>query len=162
MFSAELWLWLAAGALIALGFAGTILPALPGPPLVFAGLLLAAWIDDFQRVGAVTLVLLGALTLLSALIDFMAGVYGAKRLGASRLAVAGAAVGTIVGIFLGIPGLVLGPFLGALSGEFLARGNALRAGRVAFGTWLGMLIAMAVKAALIFAMLGLFLLAYLL
>ena len=161
MFSADIWLWLAAATLIALGFAGTILPALPGPPLVFAGLVLAAWIDDFQKVGTVTLALLGALTLLSSLIDLMAGVYGAKRLGASRLAVAGAAAGTIIGIFFGIPGLVLGPFLGALSGEFLARGNAFRAGRVAFGTWLGMLIAIAVKAALIFAMLGLFLLAYL-
>jgi hypothetical protein len=161
-FSVDLWLWLLAFALIAAGIAGTVLPALPGPPLVFGGLLLAAWIDNFQRVGYLSLGVLGALTLLSVVVDIVAGIYGAKRVGASTLALVGAALGTIFGIFLGIPGLVLGPFVGALAGELISHGNAIVAGRVAFGTWLGMLLAVAVKLALVGGMMGLFLLAYLL
>lgn len=160
-FSPDLWLWLAAFGLVALGVAGTVLPALPGPPLVFGGLLLAAWIDDFQKVGYVSLAVLGALTLATVVVDLVAGVAGAKRVGASRLALIGAAIGTVLGVFLGIPGLIFGPFVGALIGELLARGDALRAGRVAFGTWLGILISIVVKLALVFAMLGWFLLAYL-
>ena len=161
-FSADLWLWLLAFALIVAGIIGTVLPALPGPPLVFAGLLLGAWIDNFQRVGYFSLTLLGALTVLSVVVDIVAGIYGAKRVGASPPALVGATLGTIFGIFLGIPGLVLGPFVGALTGELIVHGNALVAGRVAFGTWLGMLLAVAVKLALVGSMLGLFLLVYLL
>jgi len=157
----EFWLWLAAFGMAAIGVAGTVLPALPGPPLVFAALLLAAWIDDFQRVGYLSLALLSALTLLTLMVDLAAGYVGAKRVGASRLALVGAAVGTLVGIFLGIPGIIFGPFAGALLGELIARGDALRAGRVAFATWLGMLIAVIVKLAVVFTMLGWFLLAYL-
>ena len=158
--AADLWLWLAAFGLILLGLAGTVLPALPGAPLVFGGLLLAAWIDGFQKVGYFALAVLGALTAASMLVDFIAGIYGAKRVGASRLALVGAALGTLFGLFLGIPGLIFGPFVGALIGELIARGDAFSAGRVAFGTWLGLLIAVVVKLALVFAMIGLFLLAY--
>ena len=160
-FSPDVWFWLLAVILIVAGIAGTILPALPGPPLVFAGLLLAAWIDDFQKVGVVALVVLGILTLIAAIIDLLAGVYGAKRVGASRSALVGASLGTVLGIFFGVPGLVLGPFVGALAGELLARGSASQAGRVALATWVGLAIAIAIKLALIGAMIGLFVLAYL-
>jgi uncharacterized protein YqgC (DUF456 family) len=160
--SPDLWLWLLAFGMVVLGVAGTVLPALPGPPFVFGGLLLAAWIDGFQKVGYVALVLLGALTLATLVVDVVAGLAGARRVGASRLALIGAGAGTIIGLFLGIAGLVFGPFVGALVGEFIARRNVLAAGRVAVGTWLGMLLAIVVKLALVFAMLGLFLLAYLL
>lgn len=161
-FTADLWLWLLAATLIIVGIAGTVLPALPGPPLVFGGLLLAAWIEGFQKVGTVALALLGVFTVLAMAIDLVAGIYGAKRVGASRSALIGASIGTLFGVFLGIAGLIFGPFAGALTGEFLARRNALAAGRVAFGTWLGLVLAVAIKLALVFAMLGLFLLAYLL
>ena len=160
-FSPDVWYWLLAVLIIAAGIAGTILPALPGPPLVFAGLLLAAWIDGFQKVGAVTLVVLGVVTLFAAVVDLLAGVYGAKRVGASRTALLGASLGTVLGIFFGIPGLVFGPFVGALAGEMLARGSAARAGRVALATWIGLAIAIAIKLALVGAMIGLFVLAYL-
>jgi len=158
--SYDLWLWLAAFAMIAIGVAGTVLPALPGPPLVFGGLLLAAWIDDFQKVGHFSLTLLGILTILTLVVDFVASIAGAKRVGASGLALTGAALGTLGGIFLGIPGLIFGPFVGALIGELIARGDALRAGRVAFGTWIGLLLAIVVKLAVVFAMLGFFVLMY--
>ena len=160
-YSLDLWYWLAAILLILAGIAGTVLPALPGPPLVFGGLLLAAWIDGFQKVGVITLVVLGTLTLIAAVVDIAAGVYGAKRVGASRSALVGASIGTLLGIFFGVPGLILGPFAGALAGEFLARGSAIRAGQVAVATWIGLAIAIAIKLALIGAMIGLFALAYL-
>src|SRR5687768_10967073 len=99
-----------AGLLILAGIAGTILPALPGVPLVFAGMLLAAWANDFQDVPVWVIVLLGAMTLVSLAVDFFASMLGAKRAGASTKALWGAALGTVFGMFLGIPGLLLGPF----------------------------------------------------
>ena len=160
-FSLDLWYWLGAILLILAGVAGTVLPALPGPPLVFGGLLLAAWIDGFQKVGVPTLAILGTLTVVAAVVDIVAGVYGAKRVGASRSALVGASIGTVLGLFFGVPGLVFGPFAGALAGEFLARGSTVRAGQVALATWIGLAIAIAIKLALVGAMIGLFVLAYL-
>jgi len=156
----DFWLWLLAFGLIAVGVAGTVLPALPGVPLVFAGMVIAAWIDDFTRIGYVTLAILGAIMLLSLAVDFLAGIAGAKRFGASRAALVGAAIGTVVGIFFGLPGLAFGPFIGALTGELSARKNVMAASRVAFGTWVGMLIAIVIKLTLVFAMLGIFVFAY--
>jgi uncharacterized protein YqgC (DUF456 family) len=137
-----------------------VLPALPGVPLVFAGLLVAAWADDFTRVGAVTLVLLGLLTLLSFAIDFAATAMGAKRVGATRLAVLGAALGTLGGVFLGIPGLILGPFVGAVIGEMLSHGEMQRATRAGVATWIGLLFGTLTKLALVFTMIGIFAFAY--
>jgi uncharacterized protein len=155
-------LWIAALALVVLGIAGAVLPALPGVPLVLAGLFLAAWIDHFQRVGWFTLTLLSVLTVLSFAMDFAAASLGAKRSGASKLAVAGATLGALAGLFFGLPGLILGPFLGAVAGELLARKGRRQAVRAGFGTWLGLLLATAGKLALIFAMVGIFLTAYVL
>ena len=155
-------LWVLAIVLVLAGLAGTILPALPGAPLVFAGFLLAAWIDGFQKVGWITLTVLAILMLLTFAIEFAAAGMGAKRVGASKLAVVGAAVGTLVGIFLGIPGLLLGPFVGAVAGEYLSRRNWQQAGRVGIGTWIGILLGTAGKLAVIFAMVGLFVTAYVL
>lgn len=156
----DFWLWLLAIGLIAIGIAGTLLPVLPGLPLVFGGMLLAAWIDDFQRVGYLTLAILAVITILSIGIDMLAGVVGARKVGASRAAVIGAAIGTFIGLFLGLPGLILGPFLGALAGELSARRDMMSAGKVALGTWIGMLVATVVKLSLAFAMLGIFAFAY--
>ncbi len=153
-------LWVLAVVCIAAGVAGTVLPALPGAPLVFVGLLIAAWADGFQKVGWFPLVLVGLLTLASLAVDLLATSLGAKRVGASWLALAGAAVGTVVGIFLGLPGLVLGPFVGAVLGEYVAQRNWRQAGKVGLGTWLGLLLGTAAKLALVFTMLGIFLTAY--
>jgi hypothetical protein len=155
-------LWALAVVLVLVGIAGTVLPALPGAPLVFLGLLLAAWIDGFQRVGWLTLALLAALTLASMGVDLVATSLGAKRVGASRQAVIGAAIGTVAGLFFGLPGIVAGPFVGAAAGEYLARRDVIQAGKVGLGTWLGLALGAAAKLALAFAMLGLFLTAYIL
>lgn len=145
-----------AAVLILVGVAGTVLPALPGLPLVFGGMLLAAWAGGFEQVGVGMLVLLGALTLLSLGIDFLATAMGAKRVGASRLAVVGAVIGTFAGLFFGPIGLIAGPFVGALAGELLHGREVGKATRVGVGTWLGILVGTVLKIGLAFAMLGLF------
>lgn len=155
-------LFVLAALLILVGLAGVVLPALPGVPLMFAGMLLAAWADGFHHVGALTLTVLGLLAVLALLVDFAAGALGAKRVGASGRALLGAALGTVVGLFFGIPGLLLGPFVGALLGELLAGSGMLRAANVGAGTWIGLLLGTLVKLALSFAMLGVFALALML
>jgi len=145
-----------ASALVLVGVAGTVLPALPGVPLVFAGMALAAWAGDFQTVGPGTLVLLGLLTVLSIAIDFFAAAMGAKRVGASKLALIGAVVGSFAGLFFGPVGLLAGPFVGALVGEMIHVRELRQATRVGFGTWVGVVLGTVLKLGLAFGMLGLF------
>lgn len=158
--SADVWWWVLAAVLVLAGLAGAVLPALPGVPLVFAGLLVAAWADDFERVTWLPLVVLGLLTGLSFVIDFAATALGAQRVGATRLAVVGALLGTVAGIFLGIPGLILGPFVGAVVGEMISHGKVEQATRAGLATWMGLIFGTLSKLALVFAMLGVFALAY--
>lgn len=151
--------------LVLIGIVGTILPALPGLPLVFAGMLLAAWAGGFEQIGMTTLVVLGVLTAASLLIDFWATAVGARRVGASRKAVIGAILGTFAGLFFGPLGLFAGPFAGALAGELLHGrrldpGGIGHAARIGFGTWMGIVFGVALKLTLAFAMLGLFALAW--
>lgn len=153
---AALALWLLAVALVVAGLAGVVLPALPGVPLLFAGLVVAAWAEGFAHVGEATIAVLAALALLAWVADFLAGALGAKRFGASRSAVVGAALGTLAGLFLGLPGVLLGPFVGAVLGELLARRDLAQAGRAGFGAWLGLLLGVAAKLSLSFAMIGVF------
>jgi hypothetical protein len=147
---------IAAVLLVIIGLAGTLLPVLPGVPFVFGGLLLAAWADGFQRVGTITLVILGLLTAIAVAADFAASAFGAKKMGASPRAVMGATIGAVVGIFFGLPGLVLGPFVGAVAGELSANRELLHAGRAGLGTWLGLLLGSVVKLTLAFLMVGVF------
>ena len=135
-----MFLWIVAAALVVIGLAGTILPALPGVPLVFAGLVIAAWIGDFQKIGWPTLTILAVLTALAIAADFIATLLGAKRAGASKLALAGAAIGSIVGLFFGLLGIFVFPFVGAVVGELIARQRLNQAARVGVATWLGMLL----------------------
>ncbi|MBW2312847.1 MAG: DUF456 domain-containing protein [Deltaproteobacteria bacterium] len=142
--------------LVGTGLAGVLFPALPGTAFVFAGLALAAWTDGFVRVGTGTVALLGGLTVLTYVIEFGASLLGAKKFGASRQAVLGAALGTVVGIFFGLPGILFGPFLGAVLGEYAYRQNLEQAGRVGLGTWIGFALGLAAKLAITFTMLGIF------
>lgn len=146
--------------LVIIGFAGNVLPLLPGIPLMFLGLVLVAWSGDFQQVGALSLVGIGVLAALAMLADFVASTLGPKRAGASGWAVLGAGIGAIVGIFAGLPGLLLGPFVGALIGEFLATSDVQRSTRAGLGTWIGLLVGTAAKIALSVAMVGWFVLAW--
>jgi hypothetical protein len=153
-------LWIAAVLLIIVGVAGTVLPALPGIPLIFGGVLLAAWIDDFQRIGALPLVVLAVLAIFGVAVDYVAAALSAQRVGASRQGIIGAALGTLAGIFTGLWGLVFMPLVGAAIGEFLAHRDALRAGKVGAATWFGLLVGTAVKIAVAFTMIGVFVFAF--
>lgn len=149
-----------AAIVILVGLAGTIVPALPGVPLVFAGMWLAAWADHYQHIGVWTLTLLGLLAALALLVDFVAGMLGAKRVGASVLALWGAMLGTLVGLFFGLLGLLFGPFIGAIIGELIHGSHVHRATKVGIGTWLGLLFGTLAKLAVCFTMLGVFALAF--
>jgi uncharacterized protein len=156
-------LLLALGAvMVVVGIAGTVLPVLPGILLVFGGLFVAAWAEGFQRVGWVGLSIIGVLALLSLAVDFVASMLGAKRVGASPLALAGAAIGAFVGIFFGIAGVFVGPFIGAVLGEYLARGRLVQAGKVGLGTWVGLILGAITKVVIAFLMIGTFAAFYLL
>ena len=155
-----------AAILVAVGLLGTVLPVLPGLPLVFGGMLLAAWAGGFEQIGVVTIVVLGLLTLLSLGIDFWATAVGAKRVGASRKAIAGAVIGTVAGLFFGPLGIFVGPFAGALAGELAHRRSLGQrdlgdAAKIGFGTWLGIVFGVVLKLTLAFAMIGLFAFAWL-
>ena len=152
----DILLWVLAVILVIGGLVGLIFPALPGAPLLYAGLFSAAWAEDFNYVGMKTLIVLGIMTILTYLFDFIAGAFGAKRFGASRRAVIGATLGAIVGIFFGIPGILLGPFIGAVLGELSNRPNLKAAGLAGIGATLGLALGVAAKLAMAFAMLGIF------
>jgi uncharacterized protein len=149
-------LWMLAIALIVIGVIGTVLPILPGTVLIFAGIVLAGWADDFTRVSPWLVGVTAVLALVSVVADYLAAVLGARRLGASREALLGAAIGTVLGVLTGFWGLVFMPLLGAAVGELIALSGWRRAGQVALGTWIGLMIGMAVKIATAFAMIGLF------
>jgi uncharacterized protein len=147
-------LWIIAVLLILVGVAGTVLPALPGIPLLFGGVLLAAWIDDFQRIPGWVVGVLAVLAVIGVAVDYVAAALSARRVGASRQGIIGAAIGTVAGVFTGLWGLLFMPLVGAAIGEFLAHRDALRAGKVGIATWFGLLIGTAVKLAVAFTMVG--------
>jgi hypothetical protein len=159
-----LW-YVLAGVLIVVGLLGIVLPALPGLPLVYCGMLIAAWHNGFEAIGIWTLVVLGVMTLFSFAIDIFSTAIGAKRVGASRQAVIGAVIGTLGGLLFMPIGLFVGPFAGALAGELihlrrLDRDGLGQAAKVGVATWLGIVLGVALKMALAFAMLALFVLAW--
>jgi uncharacterized protein YqgC (DUF456 family) len=149
-------LWVLAWVLIVAGVVGTVLPALPGAILVFAGVLLGAWIDGFTRVSGWVVGVAAVLTVLAWVTDYAAAAMGAKKAGASPWAIVGATAGTIVGIFTGFVGLLFMPLAGAALGQYLAERDLRRAGHVGVATWIGMLVGTAVKIALVFATIGIF------
>jgi uncharacterized protein YqgC (DUF456 family) len=149
-------LWILCAALIVAGLAGTVLPVLPGTVLVWAGIVLGAWIDDFQRVGTTTLVVVTVLAALAWVLDYVAGLLGARKAGASRQALLGAAIGTVAGLFMGVVGVLFMPLVGAALGEYLAQKDQTRAVRVGVATWLGIMLGLLAKVVLAFIMVGLF------
>ncbi|WP_332825074.1 DUF456 domain-containing protein [Ramlibacter sp.] len=129
---------------------------MPGTLFVLAGIVLGAWIDDFTRVGWFALGTIAVLAVLAWLMDYVAGILGAKRAGASRLAIIGAAVGTVAGIFMGLVGVLFMPLVGAAVGEYMARRQHGQAVRVGIATWLGLMAGMLAKFVLAFMMVGIF------
>lgn len=149
-------LWILSVILILVGLAGTVLPVLPGTVLVWGGIVLAAWIDDFTRVGMTTVVVITVLAVLAWALDYVAGLLGARKAGASRLALLGAAVGTVLGLFMGLVGVFFMPLVGAAVGEYLARRDQTRAVKVGVATWVGIMLGLIAKVGLAFIMVGIF------
>lgn len=173
--SASPWWWLLAIGLMVVGVLGSVLPVLPGTVLVLGGVVLGAWVDGFAKVSPGALAFIGVLALLAWATDYVAAMLGAKKAGASRLAVIGAAVGTVLGVLTGFVGLLFMPLVGALAGEYWAQRRKLggfqdaadhaaagrQAARVGVATWIGMLLGTVVKLVLTFLMIGSFVVAYL-
>lgn len=157
----EIALWALAALLMLVGLVGTIMPALPGVVLVFVGIVLGAWIGDFEVVGTGVLIAAGGLTAASLVIDYLSQILFARRAGASRAGLIGAAIGTVAGITAGFVGLLLFPLVGAAVGELMAHQDLARAGRVGMATWVGLLVATVLKLAIVFFMIGLFVVALL-
>ena len=155
-------LWILSVALIVAGIVGTVLPALPGTLFVLAGIVLGAWIDDFSRVGWGVLSVIGVLALLAWVLDYVAGLLGARKAGASRHAIIGAALGTVAGLFMGLVGVLFMPLVGAAIGEFIARRDHERAVKVGLATWLGIMAGLVSKVVIAFVMIGVFIAALLL
>jgi uncharacterized protein len=149
-------LWILSAALIVAGIAGAVLPVLPGPLLVLAGIVLGAWIDGFTRVGTGVVAVSVVLAVIGGLLDYAAGLLGARKVGASRQALAGAAIGTVLGLFAGFIGVLFLPLLGAAIGEYMARRDEAHAVRVGVATWLGIMAGMAAKVVIVFVMAGIF------
>jgi uncharacterized protein YqgC (DUF456 family) len=150
-------LWIVGILLVGVGLAGVVLPALPGTILIVLGLVIAASADGFARVGIWTLIVIGAIGAASYAVDFVAAAIGANRLGATRRAVGGAALGTLLGLPLGLPGLIFGPLIGAVVGELTVHNDWRRAGHVGLAAWIGFAVGIAVKIAMAFSMIAIFL-----
>jgi len=135
-------------ALIVGGLIGAFIPALPGIPMIFGGLWLAAALDDYDHLSTTWVIVLGVMAAFGVAVDFIAASLGAKRVGASSTAMWGATLGTVIGMFFGLPGLILGPFFGAVAGELVSSKSVLRSAHVGVGTWLGVLFGALVKVVL--------------
>jgi uncharacterized protein YqgC (DUF456 family) len=155
-------LWLLAIILVVAGVIGVVVPAMPGTLLVFLGLVTAASADGFQKVGVVTIAILGFLACVSYGIDFLSTYLGVKKVGASRWSILGGSLGMLVGLFFGVPGILFGPFIGALATEWFVKRDLRQAGKAGLGSWLGLLLGTLLKLAVVFIMIGVFVLAFLL
>ena len=134
-----------AAAVIVVGLVGAIVPVLPGIPLIFAGIWLIAGVDGYRHLGLGWLLGIAAVGAVGLVVDLLAGALGAKRMGASPQAVWGALIGTLIGLFFGIPGLLIGPFVGAVLGELSAGHSVLRSAHAGVSAWVGLMFGTIIK-----------------
>lgn len=153
-------LYVLGGLAILIGLIGTVVPALPGGPLVLVGLIAIAWADGFNHVGLWPLVAIGLIAIASLALDLFATAYGTKKSGASGWALLGVGLGLIVGLFFGLPGLIVGPFVGAVIGEYYARRDLGQATRAGIGAWLGLVLAAVARLMAALLMLAIFAIAW--
>jgi len=157
MLDQSLTLWIISAILTVTGLSGLLLPVVPGAPLLFLGLLFGAWAEGFTYIGIGTLLILAAMAAMTYVVEFAASLLGVKKYGGSNRAMIGTALGGFAGLFMGIPGILLGPFIGAVLGELSLQRSLDQASRAGFGTVVGMALGVAGKLAIGIAMIGLFL-----
>jgi uncharacterized protein len=122
-----------------LGFAGAVLPVLPGPPLSFAGLLMLHFTEKYSFSGEFLLIWT-AITVIVYLLDYLIPAWGTRKFGGSRKGVIGSMIGLVIGLIFFPPfGIILGPFVGAVVGEWIAGRNSTSALRSGFGSLVGFL-----------------------
>jgi uncharacterized protein YqgC (DUF456 family) len=145
-------------ALMLIGLIGSVLPFIPGSPLILLGAFIYAWYTDFLVVTWGTLVILLLLTVLSQILDYLASILGAKKFGASRWGMSGAFLGGIIGLFSGgILGILIGPFIGALLLELLHGQDLPASLKIGLGTLVGFLGGAIGKIIIALTMIGIFL-----
>jgi uncharacterized protein YqgC (DUF456 family) len=135
-------------ALVLVGFMGSILPIIPGPPISWAGLLLLKWTDFVDDHGAAyenALWILLFFVILVTILDYVVPIMGTKKYGGSKRGVWGATIGVVVGLFFGPLGIIIGPFLGAYIGEISTGKKDKDALRAAWGSFMGFLLGVGLK-----------------
>ena len=153
----ELFWWLVAVILFAIGLIGTVVPVFPGTIIILAGAILhRVMLGPEKSISWWTIAILILLTLVAYALDFLSGYFGARFFGATKWGMLGALVGAVIGIFFGIAGLFVGPVIGAIAGEFIAGKRMIDAGRAGWGSLLGNLGAMVGKLLIALAMIAIF------
>lgn len=135
-------------ALVLVGFIGSILPVIPGPPISWVGLLLLKWTDFVYDHGAAyenALWILLFFVILVTILDYVVPIMGTKKYGGSKRGVWGATIGVVVGLFFGPLGIIIGPFLGAYIGEITTGKKEREALRAAWGSFVGFLLGVGMK-----------------
>jgi uncharacterized protein len=132
-------------ALVAAGLILLAAPIVPGVAIIYGGILLVAYADAFSRIGPAMLVVLGVLTAVGLIADNIAGIWGARFGGASGWGVLGAALGALVGLAFGLPGLILGAPIGAMLLEYFRNPELSRAARAGAGSFIGFLLGILAK-----------------
>ena len=136
----------AAICVMIVGLVGCLLPGVPGIPVIWIAAFVYGLITGFEHIGHDYLLIFGILSAISLLLDWLAGVYGAKKLGASRWGMFGAFIGMIIGIIVGtLPGMIIGPLVGAILFELLAGKKSSAAMKAGFGTFLGFIAGVVMK-----------------
>ena len=125
-----------------IGLAGSVLPALPGPPLSFVGLLLLLLCN---AVAPVTIIITGIIAVIITILDYIAPIWLTKKRGGSKYGMWGAGIGMFVGIFLGMWGMIIGPFVGAFIGELMAKQTTERALETAFFSFVAFMLTTGIK-----------------
>lgn len=131
---------------IVIGIIGCLVPVLPGPPLSYIGILTLHF-SSFASFSNSVLIILGAITLLVTILDYIVPVWGTKKFGGSKYGTRGATVGLVVGLFFGPLGILLGPFVGAFVGEIIFKDDVKYALKAGFGSLLGFLTGVGLKLA---------------
>ncbi len=132
--------------LIIIGIIGCLVPVLPGPPLSFAGILILH-LTRYAEYSRNLLIILGVVAGIVTVLDYFVPIWGTKKFGGSKYGVRGATIGLIVGLFFGPPGIILGPFIGAIIGEMIFKDDFKYAIKAGFGSLLGFLTGIGLKLA---------------
>jgi len=138
-------LWIILGIImVLLGLAGSIIPALPGPPLCLIGLILQQ-LKTIPPFTTTFLWLWAIVVIVLLVLDYVTPVYGTKKWGGSKFGIWGSTIGLFAGMWFGPMGIFLGPFVGAFIGEIIANKSMHQAWRAALGSFIGFLVGTLLK-----------------